>query len=160
MTPQELLDALCRFCQQKFYAEDAISFAKDRPRLLKWVLLYPAAWLNQRGVTLPPARYRIILESILMDAVRFGNTSKVTYRPAWLRMVVQSHFRHHGDEYYAEGKNMRNLVEHAMAIAGPARPAREDPIRELAIAARLLKTPSKPKRRPRNPGPNPQLNLL
>jgi len=159
-TPRELLDELCRFCQQKFYEGDAINFAKDRPRLLEWVLLYPAAWLNERGVTLPPARYRAILEAVLMDAVRYGNTSKVTYRPAWLRMVVKSHFACHGDEYYDEGKSMRNLVEHALHVASQARGSQPDPVRELALASRLLKTATKTKKAARKSAPNHQLTLL
>jgi hypothetical protein len=158
-TSQELLDELCRFCRVKFYAEDAVEFAKDRPRLLEWVLLYPAGWLSSRGVTLPPARYRAILEGVLMDAVRYGNTSKVSYRPAWLRMVVKSHFACHGDEYYEEGKSMRNLVDHALQVANQARGSRPDPVRELALAARLLKT-KKRKSQQSRPPVNPQLTLL
>ena len=155
-TSQELLDALCEFIRRKFYPEHAVSFCKDRPRLLKWVVLYPAGWFNSRGVTVTPERYKAILEDILINALRFSEPSKVTYLPAYLRQVVQSHFRIHGEDYYAAAKAVRNLVEHAVIVAGHARVQALDPVRELATAARLLRV----KKAPRKQAVNNQLTLL
>jgi hypothetical protein len=81
-TPQELLDDLLGFLQRKFYQGQPVAFAKDRRRLLDWVVLWPAAWLDERGVTLPAARYREIFMSVFMDGLRFGNTENITYLPA------------------------------------------------------------------------------
>ena len=156
-TSQELLDSLCEFVQVKFYPGQAVAFAKDRPRILKWVLLYPAGWLNSRGVTLPPERYKAILVEVLLDALRFGMNSKVTYLPAYLRQVVQSHFRLHGEKYYGEAKTARNLVEHAVLVAGKSVTNQaSDPVRELAQAARILKA----RRTILKPVVKDQLNLL
>ena len=159
-TSQELLDALCDFVRRKFYPTDPVEFAKDRPRLLKWVILYPAKWLDERSVTMPPDRYRAVLESVLMDALRFGATGQITYRPAWLAQVVQSHFRAHGEEYYETAKALRDLAPNALRTILTNRVAPPpDPVRELALAARLLKT-KKRKSQQSSPPVNPQLTLL
>lgn len=155
-TPQELLDTLLDFLQRKFYPEHPLNFAKDRPRLLKWVVLWPAAWLNKRGVTLPADRYREIFMTVFMDGLRFGNTGNITYLPAWLAKTIQSHFVHHGDEIYDEAKSMRNLVDHAITVAGRSVQPTSDPVRDLATAASLLK----PRKRPSKPSRKSQLDLL
>jgi hypothetical protein len=50
-TPQELRDHCLDFLRRKFYPNHAVNFAKDRPRLLAWVVLWPAKWFNEKGVT-------------------------------------------------------------------------------------------------------------
>lgn len=161
---QELLDDLLRFVRQKFYAdskEDAICFAQDRTRLLRWALLWPASWLNSRGVTLPGERYKQIVTTILMDAVRHGNTTKVHYRPAWLKAVIQRHFAHKGEEYLAEAKSARVMAEHILLTTGKLKIApAPDPVRELAAAASLLVRANKAKQASFKPSQKEQLNLL
>jgi hypothetical protein len=148
MSSQTLVTSLLDFIRRKFYSEGAgpegpVIFAKDRPRLLKWVVLWPAGWLHSRGVTLPPERYRQILESVLMDALRFGQSAeKITYLPAYLKMVLQSHFAHHGEEYYEEAKTLRAALDRTLLTYGQVASQRPDPLQDLAAAARLLK-PSK-----------------
>lgn len=91
-TPQELRDELLGFLQRKFYPGQPVAFAKDRRRLLDWVILWPAKWLDDRGVTIPADRYRAIFMSVFMDGLRFGDTANITYLPAWLAKCIQSHF--------------------------------------------------------------------
>lgn len=156
-TPDDLVSSLLDFIQRKFYEGHPVSFAKDRPRLLKWVVLWPAGWLNSKGVTLPPDRYHQILTTVLLDALRFGRQAeKITYLPAYLKMVLQSHFRHHGEDYYEEAKRIRAVVEHTILVARTVPSATPDPIRELAHAARLLK----PQKRSPKPPFKAQLPLL
>jgi len=139
-TPVELTDELLAFLERKFYPSEPIEFRKDRTRLLKWCVLWPASWLNARGLTLPAARYKEIFLNIFMDALRFGATEKVRYRPAWLKMVIQSHFKIHGEEYYAEAKAARSLAEHVLLVTGKATGAPQaDPVRQLAMANDLLR---------------------
>jgi hypothetical protein len=142
-TSLELRDDLLDFLQRKFYAGHAVNFAKDQPRLLKWVVLWPAAWLVGRGVTVTEQKYREIFMSVFMDALRFGDATKVTYLPAYLRQIIQSHFRMHGDEIYAAAKSMRNLTENALLLAGKPSATDRDPVAELAAASRLLKARKK-----------------
>jgi len=155
-TPQELLDSLLDFLQRKFYQGYAVTFAKDRPRLLKWVVLWPAAWLNKRGVTLPADRYREIFMTVFMDTLRHGTTEKINYLPAYLATVIQRHFSHHEEEIYDEAKSIRNLVENALAITGKCSQPAPDPVLDLATAASLLK----PKKRHLSPSKTSQLDLL
>jgi hypothetical protein len=138
-TSQDLRDDLMQFIQRKFYEGHAVQFQKDYRNLLDWVVLWPAKWLIEKGVSLPDDRYRATLMSILMDALRFGNTEVIRYLPAWLGQVIQKHFAIHGDEIYESAKSIRTLAEHALLSAGKAAVARPDPVRELAAAARLVK---------------------
>lgn len=146
ITSQELLDDLLRFVGQKFYPDDPRAFAQDKSRLLSWVILWPASWFNKRGVSVPGNRYKQIFTEILLQAVRLGNTSRIQYRPAWLKMVVQSHFAMHGEEYYGEAKSARALAENALLMVGKAAGRAPDPVEDLVSAHRLLIT-SKPKRK-------------
>jgi hypothetical protein len=156
-TPQELVDELLRFVETKFYEGDPIGFIKDRRRLLAWVILRLAKWLDDRGVSISTEAYReIMIDKILMTAVRHGDTGNIQYRPAWLAKVVESHLDHHGEEYYEHAKAIRNVVEHALLVAGRLPLARPDPVRDLAAARRLLTV----KKRPSKRRGNDQLTLL
>jgi hypothetical protein len=156
-TPQELSDDLLDFLHRKFYQTQTLQFAKDRPRLLAWVVLWPAKWFDERGVTVPTAKYKEIFMGVFMDGLRYGATDKIKYFPAWLAEVIQSHFAHHGEEYYEQAKATRTATENALLMAQKL-PAMEvtDPIRQLAQAARLLK----PKKQAINAPKKDQLTLL
>ena len=157
-TSPELLDELLRFIQVKFYPSDPIAFAKDKPRLLDWVVFEFARWLQTRGVTLPPQRFlEIIRDTILMEAIRHGNTGNIAYLPAWLRAVVQSHLVHHGEDYYEEGKCIRALADRALWATQRATQAAPDPVRDLAAASALLRRAQK---RPSKAPIKAQLTLL
>ena len=125
------------------------------------MILEFARWLEHRAVTLPSDRFlAIIRDTILMEALRHGNTSKIAYRPAWLRAIVQSHLAHHGEEYYEEGKSIRMLAERALWAAQRSTQPAPDPVRDLAVAAKLLRIS---KRAPKCPSKHPvkaQLTLL
>src|SRR4051812_40766162 len=110
-TPLELRDELLRFIERQFYPNRPVDFAKDTPRLLKWVVLKLAEYLDDRAVAIPTARYIEIMtgeKGILMEALRFGNTGNIAYLPAWLGRCVESHLAVHGEDYYDEGKLIRN----------------------------------------------------
>lgn len=133
------------FLRRKFYEGFAVNFAKDRHRLLTWVALWPAAWLKQRAVTVTEAEYKKIFFGVFMDALRFGDTGNITYLPAYLRRVIQSHFAMHGDEIYEGAKSVRNLTENALLMAGKlAARAEPDPVADLARAHRLLTARKRP----------------
>jgi len=157
LTSDELLNELLGFLQRKFYEGRAVAFQKDRRRLLEWVVLWPARWLDERGVTVASDKYREIFMSVFMDSLRFGDTANITYLPAWLAKVIQSHFDHHGEEIYEEAKSVRALTENALLMARGAIVAGPDPVRDLAQAARLLRRSKKHPVKPSNTG---QLNLI
>lgn len=137
-TTQEVRDALLELVQRKFYEGDWVGFQKEQTDLLRWVILWPASWLNARGVSVPPERYREIVGRVLIDAAAFQR-GKIKYRPAYLKHAVQSHFAHHGEEIYAAAKAVRTAAEHALATLWKlpvAQPERLVP--EFAAAVRLL----------------------
>ena len=156
-TPEVLLAQLLDFLQRKFYQGHPVNFAKDRRRLLDWVVLWPAKWLNERAVTIPPDRYREIFYCVFQNALAFGNTNGITYLPAYLAKVIQSHFAHHEEEIYQEGKNLRTMVEETLLATGKLVAERQpDPVLDLARAARLLA----PKRHAVKAPQKAQLTLL
>lgn len=138
-TPKELTDSLLDFLRSKFYnlPGDEKCFAQDRSRLLAWVVLWPASWLTGKGVTLHGDRYREIFRNVFLQAAA-NMVSKVKYRPAYLRQVIQKHFAIHGEEYYEEAKSVRALIEQTLLVAGLARPTVADPVADLAHARRIL----------------------
>lgn len=156
--PDEVLSGLQEFLRARFYPGAAVTFSKDLPRLRQWVIFYPARWLYGKGVTLPSARYREILQTVLLDALAH-QTGDIKYLPAWMKMVVESHFKKHGDPYYEEGKAMRNQIEHSMMAFGKLAQAAPDIASEFAKADRLLRA-SKPKKTATKPPAKAQLKLL
>ena len=165
----DLRDDLLRFIQQKFYPDsfcpaadacdpnEAKTFAQDRKRLIAWVILEPARFMNGKGFTVPADRYKQIVTSILLDALRHGNTSKIGYLPGWLKHVIQTHFNCHWEEYSDEAKAIAAKADYAIAVLGkiPVRKESPDAVSELATAANLLKR-SKPAKKA---GPKPSANL-
>ena len=159
-TPKEVTDACLALLRSKFYTApgDDRCFFQDRSKLLSWVVLWPASWLDSRGVTIHGDAYREIFFKVFFQAAA-NMTSKVKYRPAYLRHVIQSHFKIHGEEYLAEGKNLRNLADHALMIAGRAVQRQPDPVQEMAKARQIL-TSLKPKKAVVKAPLKAQLNLF
>lgn len=156
VTPDEICEQLLRFIQTKFYQGNPLAFMKDRKRLLDWVVLKFAAWLDERAVSIPPHRYlEIMRDKVLMEAVRHG-AANIKYVPAWLGKTVEEHLKHHGEEYYDEAKAIRNVTDNVLMFAQGGVTGR-DPIRQLADARRLLKAGKKPAVKPAK---NDQLTLL
>lgn len=160
--PDELRDSILSLLRSKFYRQedgtiDQKAFAQDRSKLLAWVVFWPASWLNQRGVTIHGEAYRQIFNRVFLQAAAHV-ASKVKYRPAYLRQVIQSHFRIHGEEIYEEAKAMRTLAEHALLIAGQARRSSPDPVAALAAAQRLVAAPKRP-RKPVKTTPQGPINM-
>lgn len=163
-TPVELTDALLDFIRRKFYADpgDEKRFLQDRSRLLAWVVLWPADWLNKKGVTIHGEAYRSIFMKTMLQADAY-RASRIKYRPAWLREVIQKHFAIHGEEYYEEAKSVRSLVEQTLLLTGKPRVAAPDPIQEMAKAHEILASHKPRKATPKpvlKPAVKEQLTLL
>lgn len=158
-TPDDLVADLLDFLERKFYPGHHLAFVKDKPRLLDWVVLWPATWLEKRGVTIPPAEYRSLFFQIFFDGLAHTDLEKIKYLPAWLRMVIRSHFDHHGEAIYQQAKSVRALAEHTLLTLGKMVTPTTDPIREMAAARRLLHASKKaPARKLQKP--SSQLSLL
>ena len=157
---QDLRDDLLRLLWQKFYEgqpDAAKCFAQDRTRLLQWVILWPARFMHGKGFTLTGDRYKQIFTEIILEAIRHGNTTKVGYPPAWLKTVMQSHWKTHWEEYYAQAKAVGTQAEHALMVLGRLQVRPEpDPVRQLAAAGALL---ARTKPRIKIAGQKPSANL-
>ena len=131
--PQQILTDLLRCIRGQFCPDMPAKEWFQSQRFFIRILTYPAAWLNQRGVTLPPARYKVIILSIFDEVKHHGKTGEIRYFPGYLLKVVQEHFAHHGEEYYEEGKAIRSTAERAL-FSLTNLPRVQDPVSSLAAA--------------------------
>ena len=168
-TPTEIRDTILDFIGRHFYGGDRVALAKDTPRLLRWVVLKPAEWLDERGVTISADSYRdLFLDAragVLMEALRHGEISGIRYRPAYLGQVVESYLRIRGDSLYERAKADQARQSSAMvdqvvaALGGRVVTAQSDPVRQLAQAANLLRRATRAQT-PRKAAADSQLSLL
>ena len=146
--PGEIIADLMGAVRNQFYAGSDKWFG-DQEFIKRRVVTWPARWLNGRGVTLKPPRYKEILLGIFQDIKRHGTTEAVAYWPGYLMHCVQQHFKHHGEEIYTEAKSLRNQVENAL-LAGrrAADEARaNDPVAGLALVHQALTVAHKRKQK-------------
>lgn len=141
--PAEIVQDLMSVIRNQFYPDTLCAgsgkqWFQDQQFLKVRVVLWPAAWLTSRGVTLKPERYKQILFDIFNAIKRHGATDAVKYWPGYLAKCVQDHFRHHEDEIYYEAKALRSQVERALATAQTAVASHPDPIARLAEIQHLL----------------------
>jgi hypothetical protein len=133
----EIRDDLLQVIRNQFYQDAPVGqFQKDRKFLLSRVVLWPAGYLDSRGVTLPPARYKAILLEVFNGIKQHGQTGAVKYWPGYLMHCVQTHFHVHGEDYYNEGKALRATLDKIVKKA-PQIPT-ADPVRVMAEARRDL----------------------
>ena len=158
--PAQLISQLMAVIKNQFFPDiSGKDWGQQYTFIKREVVTWPAAWLNSRGVTLPPARYQQILLGVLNDVKIHGHTAAVRYWPGYLKKVMQDHFKHHGDEYYQEGKSIRSLTERSLMAFTRAQEATKeaDPVATLAQVHHALKRP-KPRQAPRRSPA--QLDLL
>ena len=119
---------------------------------VKATLTLPAKWLDDRKVELPAERYQKLLEGILATIKTHGRKpAQLGKFPCiYLHSCVESHMRHHGDDYYAEGKGIRNRVKMFMSEVERAQVGADGTVPVLAkvnteIAAAVTAGRRKPK---------------
>lgn len=167
-TPAELVEELMGVVRRQFYPDSLVEDKRAQKRwwqdshLIKsWVVLWPAAWLEERGVWVTPERYRGALLGILDEVKRHGDTEAVQSWPRYLAKCVQSRFRIRAEEFLEEGKLARAVVERvALGLAKPEADAKArrglDVVKALADAKAVLgrgaKRTKKPAAAPTLPG--------
>lgn len=78
--PSEIIGDLLGVIRRQFYGDaEPTQWLKDQTFIKREVVTWPAAWLNKRGVTLPPARYKAILLDIFDGIKTHGATGAVKY---------------------------------------------------------------------------------
>ena len=133
---------------------DKTWFAQQK--MIKKALLHPAACLHKQRVELPAARYQAILEDIINTIASHGDLSKVEYVSRYFLHCVQQHMIHHGDNYYREGKAIRNRVDLVMGSVEKAARGADSTVPILAEADKLLKL-GKRKAKVKSIAPDPDL---
>jgi hypothetical protein len=99
-------------------------------------VLWPAGWLNRKGVTLPAERYKEIMQGLFVE-IKVNASAALKYPPGYLMKCVQDHFRIQGEKYYDEGKAIR--AKATSALFGAQKAARvADPVAALADAHKVL----------------------
>ena len=137
--PEDLVADVMGVIRGQFYGDlPGRAWFQQQHFIRERFVLWPARWLDQRGVTLKPERYRAILLEILTTIKQHGNTAGVKYWPRYLVHCVQQHFAIHCEEYYSEGKSLRSALDRVMATAARAQTSTPDPVRVMAEAGRLL----------------------
>lgn len=163
-TPAELVADLMGAVRRQFYPDSLTEDARAKKKwfqeqhLIKsWVVLWPATWLDERGVWLAPERYKEAVLGILNDVKQHGDTAAVRNWPRYLASCVQSRFGIRAEEFLEEGKKARTIVERvALGLTRPEG-AQEawrgmDAVKALASAkavlgrgqARAKKAPAEP----------------
>ena len=125
--PAEIIGDLMGAIRNAFYPGDDRWF-KNQQFIRFHVVTWPAAWLNAKGVTLPPARYKAIILDVLQGIKQHGKTEAVQFWPGYLKHCLQTHFKVHGQEIYEEAKAIRNQVERALLACQRAGEASRDPL--------------------------------
>ena len=149
----EIVGDLLASIRGAFYGDLDDKQWHQEKRFLTRVVTWPASWFNRRAVTVRPERYKAIFLGIVDDIKVHGSTAGVKFWPGYLLRCVQEHFRHHGDEYYEEGKAVRATVEKALSQVAGRRQV--DPVEALAQVSAVLAP-----RRVRTRSVKKQLDLL
>jgi hypothetical protein len=158
-TPAEVVQFLMNFVRTSFYQDFQERWFPQQREVQK-VVTWPAAWLNSRGVTLPPERYKAILVEMVTTIKHHGETGSVKYWPRYLLHCFQEHFKHHGEDYYDEGKAIRTRLEGIVGLLQRSTEARRpDTVEALAQVHKALQT-GKRKPKPITTPTKAQLNLF
>lgn len=147
----EIVEDYLHKIRSQFYPDDFKKFAQQRAMLIKGIT-HLASWLKMRGTRLPDRRYRQILDDIINDIKRHGQTGKIQYFCRYFLHVVQTHVQHHDEEYYAEAKSLRNALDRftgdlTKKQANQVIEAQDDTTDRLAEIHRAIST--KARRRPK-----------
>jgi hypothetical protein len=146
-TPAARVADVMRMIRGQWYADlPEKKWFQDEAFVMRNVVLWPASWLNKRGLTLPPERYFAIIIDKLNDVKR--NTAQATLKsPAgYLMRCLQDHFAHNEDAIHDEAKNFSAKVNLALsrATAAPVADhvARMGEAYEIAALGRKRKLPT------------------
>jgi hypothetical protein len=113
MTPaqketEDLIGEMLTLLRRDFYPKKEKEFFQDKRLLLK-AITCPADWMKEHGVAAPASKYRAILHAVISTLKRHASPAKKLRFSAYLLHCVQEHMKHHGDEYYTDAKQVRDV---------------------------------------------------
>lgn len=145
-TPEELVDGLMSVVFTNFYKNSGANWNEQKAFIKQKVVLWPATWLNKKGVTLPPERYHEIMTKLFIEIKVNVAVQVVNYWPGYLKMCVQRHFNIQGQKYYEEAKNIRQQAENVFSgISRAKETITVDAIGAMAAAHAVLTEKNKKK---------------
>jgi hypothetical protein len=137
--PQALVAKLMEHVRTQFYGDQEKRFYQEQ-RELMGVLTWPAAWLRERRITLPMARYEAILRGVILEMQRHGDTGKVRHFPSYFARCVRLWFVHNGEALYMERKSLRDALPNMRELLARTGAKEADPVEALAAAHAVLAT--------------------
>lgn len=153
----EMLADLLTLVRNQFCPDlTAKEWGQESHFIKRRVLMWPAAFIQGKGFTLPVDRYGQIMREIFKGIKQHGQTGEIRYMPGYLLHCVQEHWKKHWEDYYGESKSMTTIAD--AAIVGLARtPTRSGPTVEPIAAAHRILAAAKRKSKAK---PVDQLNLF
>ena len=136
LTPSEFIKRMMGMLHRQFYPDASKEFYQDQ-NILKQCITAPAAYLKARGVKVPLHRQGEIFQTIVTTIKQNGNTGKIKRFSAYLLHCVQTHLQHHGEDYYDEGKRLRDTLADVMLRVRPADSKIVDPGDSTDILAEI-----------------------
>lgn len=146
--PGEMMRAWLGFIKEQLNRGRAEKEFYSALGIYRKALTHFAAQLNAKAVTLPPARYSQIIYGVLMSIRDNGNLEGINYLPRYVLHCFQEHWKHHGEEYYEEGKALRSKVDRVLLAylpqgGAPAVDKGPDVVKTLAAVHAVLARPRK-----------------
>jgi hypothetical protein len=141
-TPATMVAEMMENIRGQFYGDaGAKRWKQEYAYIKKHVVLWPATWLDNKGVTLPVDVYQKEILDKLLEVKQHCAQEQFKYFPAYLQKCIKDHFRHNGDAIYERAKTFRTAVDGALDQLATVRPA--DPVATMAAAQRVLEVKRK-----------------
>lgn len=140
--PADAVRELLQIVRRLFYrGVPDKGYFQDVSLLKRNVILWPAWWFDDKGLSLPAERYTDIMRNLFAEIASKGQRPK--YVPGYLAKCVQDHFRIQGERYLTEAKAMSSRVDAIIARLGSnqaqAARAKLAEVRQLAALRQATK---------------------
>lgn len=133
--PGKVISRLMGFIRQKFVPDySGEAWGKWFTFIKREVVTFPAAFMEEKGFALTIERYEKVMISVLSDVLSNVKEDPKCW-PAYLKVSVQSHFRHQWERYYEEAKSARRLADVALLGLGKVKDASSE--RRTEVLAEL-----------------------
>ncbi|GHB91318.1 hypothetical protein [Cerasicoccus arenae] len=107
---QSLQKILARIREDFYHNQHPRTLFRDQIVLCQ-AITWPAAWLHDKGLHLPPQRYEALIVQRLDEIVKHGNRAQYqTYFPRYLMQCLQQWFLRHGDRLCDELRHVRHAL--------------------------------------------------
>jgi hypothetical protein len=110
MTADEFAAEMLAELRKEFFARTPDKQFHQEKHLLLQAIAFPARYLNDRGASALPSKYRAILHEVITTIKKKGNRGQIRRFSVYFLHCVQEHMKHHGDDYYDDAKAARPVA--------------------------------------------------